>query len=744
MKKNFPEYFKKNLNQITFFVFNIFLFLPYYFSVAHLLKTFFRPWKNLLEDKQTEGFSFKEWFNRSAFNIISRGIGATMRLSIILIFIIFQTIFVIIIPILIFLYLILTPISYIFYLMTKSPEEKKDELREKFLIDRIMKDENLEKGKEWFEIIYQKHLKTTYWWSRENLFSMPPLARDWDRGYTPNLNKFSYDLTTNFSHYKNLVNREKEIQAIEQALAKSQESNVLIIGDEGVGKHTIIEALAKKIYQGKCIPILSYKRIVKLEMEKILSQSGDISQKQQLLKTLLDEAAKSKNIIIFIDNFHKYVTDESGYIDLSTILAEFAKLSHIHIVGITTPFLYQKFIFNNEKINRLFEKVDVYEISKDEALQILLNLAYDMENRYKVKITYESIAEIINKSANYITHIPFPEKAIVLLDEACVALQQSKQRFLTPLFVDQILSEKIHVPLILNQDLKNKLLKIEDLIKQEVFFQDTAINKLAATLRKSFVISSQRKKPLASFLFLGPTGVGKTETAKSLARLFFGSEKNLIRLDMSFYQQKEDISNLLGSSLNNNPGILSQALREKPYGVLLLDEIEKSDKDLLNIFLTLLDEGYLIDGFGKKIDCKNLVVIATSNAGTDYINKLVTTNNSYDNLENLFFNYLIENHLFSPEFLNRFDGVIIYSPLFKDAIRKVIIKKLDLLKKEIYQGYKINLVFTDEFIDLIINKGYQTQYGARYIDRVLRDEVEDHLAKLILTGKVKENDTFNL
>lgn len=744
-RQKFIPYFKNKLNEAIQFIFNIFVFLPYYFSVSQLIKTFFKPWKNLYQVKETEGFSFKEWSKRFSFNLISSCIGASLRFSVLLLYLIFQCAFVIITPLIFLIFLIITPLTYIISHLKKDEQQIKKELENSFIKTHLIMPDNYQSVKKWFEIYYSKRVKKSHWWRRENLFSLPPLARDWDKGYTPTLNKFSYDLTTIYPHYLHLVDREKEISLIERELSKSNEPNVLIVGEEGVGKHTIIEAFAKKIFQGNCSPVLAFKRVIKLDMEKILSQYQDSLQRYQLFKTLLEEAANSKNIIIVIDEIHQFISSDL-LIDLSSIIGDFAQSNRIQFIGITTPFFYQKYIFNNEKINRFFEKIDVYEIQKEEAEIILLDLALDYEEKYHIKISYEAIKEIINKSANYITHIPFPEKAIKLLDEASVFTELNQKNFLTPQIVDQVLQQKIHVPLIITPQLKEKLLNIEELLKKEIFFQDEAILKLGATLRKSFVISNQRKKPLASFLFLGPSGVGKTETAKVLAKQFFGSEKNLIRFDMSLYQQKEDISNLIGSTINNIPGLLIKALREKPYGVLLLDEIEKANKDLLNIFLTLLDEGYITDAFGKKVDGKNLVIIATSNAGVDFIRRKIQNNfKPFDQEFELdFFNYLVENKYFSPEFLNRFDGVIIYRPLTRESVIKIIEKKLNNLKRELDENYRIKLNFSREFIVSLAEKTNQTTYGARNIDRLIRDITEDQIAKLILQEKLKEGDEITI
>jgi len=442
-----------------------------------------------------------------------------------------------------------------------------------------------------------------------------------------------------------------------------------------------------------------------------------IKDNENYFEELLKEAETAKNIILFIDNFEKYL-------DLITSLEKYVKSNKLQIIAETTPFFYQKFIFPNEKANRLFEKIDVYEISKNQALEVVLEKFIDFENYHHVYLSYETILEIIDKSQFYITHIPFPEKAIDLLDSTCVYVKQKNKDKKTipqvlPEDINQILTEKTHIPTTINSQLKEKLLNLETLLKSEIFDQDQAINKLSSSLRRSFLLISKRKKPLASFLFLGPTGVGKTQTAKAIAKVFFANknqkeEKYLIRFDMSNYQSKYDIPKLIGDINNNDPGLLTSAIREQPYGVLLLDELEKADKNLLNIFLTVIDEGYFTDGYGHHVDCKNLVIIATSNAKS--INE------------------------FSPEFINRFDGVITFSHLTVNTLKLIADKVLKQLSFDLYQLYKVKVKFKNETINELINKGYHPQYGARNLERVIKDEIEDKIAKMILSDKIKEEE----
>lgn len=617
-----------------------------------------------------------------------------------------------------------------------------------FINEHLLRQENRQNVANWFDIYYKSQIKKKPWWELSSLFTTPPLARDWSAGYTPTLDQYSDELTLAKPHYAHLVDRETEIAQVEEILSKSQEANVVIVGEEGVGKHTIVEALAKRIFEGRINPLLAYKRIIKIDVEKILSQSEDSTQKEQIFKTLLLEAEHARNIIIFIDNFHKYISLDNGRgIDLTVAIAEFAGTKTLQFLTVTTPHEYQRNVFPNEKINRFFEKVEVSEIDSEKALAVLLSASFAYETRYNLIIPYESLYEIVEKSAFYITEIPFPEKAIELLDRSCIyAMEKMKNvkiKILTPDMVDSVLTEKTHIPVKLTEAMKAKLLNIEKYLEERIIQQTEGIEKLASSLRKSLVVSGTRTKPLASLLVLGPTGVGKTETAKALSQVFFDSEKNLVRFDMSLYQSPENISDLIGSQDRGDPGLLPSAIHQKPYGVLLLDEIEKANKDLINIFLTVLDEGYFTDGFGRRVDCKNLIIIATSNAGSDYIWSNLNANFILDeNFDKQLINHLIEEKIFNPEFLNRFDGVIVYRPLDPHAIGLVAKKMLEKIGNDIYKLYQIKFTLSDSFLQELIDRGYDPKFGARNMERVIREKIEDKIARMVLAGQIARGQTI--
>lgn len=767
MKKDISLHTKQIIKDYFEVVTTLIFFFPYFFSFAPLLKTLFYPWKHMVTKKETRGFSFSEYFNRLFLNVMSSFIGASMRLSLISFCIIFEIGYLLSIPLFtIFFFCLIIPIKIGIYVLRPSDEEIKEQEKSDFLASHCLKEENKVIVTEWFEEIWNKQELEKKWWDKKILFSYPPLARDWAVGYTPTLDSYVEDLTS--STYQttthHIVGRKNELKEMQEILTKSEEANIILIGEEGVGKRTVVDALARLIYEGQTGKQLAYKRILKLNMEKILTTFTDLKQRELFFEDLLSEAVEAKSVILLLENIDKYCSSGEGRIDLTISLEKFARHPALQFIGITTPFFYQRFIFLNEKISRLFARVDVKEISKQEALTTILHSIPLFEKTYSVSIPYETASAIIEKSEFYITYIPFPEKAIELLDQTCSHYfaqekkpQPTRTSLILPEYVDTVLSEKTHIPTRLTTDMRAKLLKLEALLEERVVFQTKAISSLASALRRSFILLGKRKKPLATFLFLGPTGVGKTETAKALSSLFFGNETYLTRFDMSLYQSKDDIKTLIGSLESGLPGLLSQAIREKPYAVLLLDELEKAHPDLINVFLTVIDEGYFTDGFGKRVDCKNLIIIGTSNAGADFIykqqaviNKLSSAISSEeiippqeDGTASLI-DYLIEKKVYSPEFLNRFDGVVVYDPISDNALLLLAKKMSNVIQDTIYSLYKIRIVVKDETLMEVIKKHYNPAFGARNLEHVVTQEIEDKISILLLENKIGEGQTVVL
>ncbi len=722
-------------------IYNLLCFLPYLFSVRFTLKTFFYPWKNLVKIRKTNGgFSFQEMFDCWSFNFVSRFIGSLMRFFLLVSFVLVFIFFIFFIPLFYLLYLI--------YRVRRNKKRKKTEIyrrkfKHSFLTNHCLKENNRVLVADFLNNYFNKQDYANLWWKKDNLQNMPPLAYDWARGYTLLLSQCSTEFQTHDKDIeKRIIGHQKELEIIEQILSLDREANVLLISEEGINKKDLLFYLADKIYHGQTKENLNYKKILELNMELILNKYTDHKKREMLFERLLIEAINSSNVILFIDNLDRYVSSENNAVNLSLPLYKLGKDPNLQIVATTSPHAYQKYIFVNEFVKSVFVSVNVNEISQKDMLELLLHDWFVYENKYNLIISYEILEYIINKSNFYFNEILFPEKAFRLLNRVCVYAQKNNFEFISEDDVNKVLEEMISAPVFLTEDIKNKLLSLEKNLKSKVLFQEKAIEKIASAMRRSFFLLGRRTKPLATFLFLGPTGVGKTFTAKIIAQNFFGSDKFLIRFDMALYQNPESIKDLIGSSLDKEPGLLSSAIRAHPYGVLLLDEIEKAHKDLNNIFLTLLDEGYFTDGFGKKIDCKNLVVVATSNAAADLIYKKVGAKETFN--DNQLLNYLIENQFFSPEFINRFDGMVMFGDLDKDEIIEIAGLMLDEIKKDVAKTYKINIRVRSATLLKLIHDKYNLVFGARNMERLLSEDIQDRVAKLILSGQAKEGDSITL
>ncbi len=732
----------------TFFegLINIFLFLPYFFSVEILLRTLFAPWKGLSDTSTSRGFSLSAMGNRFMFNLISVWIGATIRLVMIGIFFLVQTIFILLIPFIILFFFALLPVLMLWDVITPSAHQKKERAKQRFLRTHLQDQNNAPYAAQLFEMHYDRLWDRAQWWKLKNLFQTVPLASDWAAGYTPTLDRYATEISTAAFHKRTLhiVGRDAEIESIEQSLLRAEEANVLVTGFEGVGKHTIIEAFARRVAHGVCHPRLAHKRILRLSMEKILTVSRDPKEREAFFGKLLKEAAHSGNVILLIDEIDRYVSSgASGRVDMTATLAQYAHSNRVQIIGVCTPYAYNTYIFPNQSLGHLFSVITIAEITKSEALEVLFEYHLWYERHYRVTIPYETLVTIIDKSDFFITSIPFPTKAVQLLDTVCVYTTQTlKQKVVLPEHIDPVLTAQTHAPTKVTEEMKQKLLTLEKQLETQVLNQQTAIHEVAAALRRAFLLLGKRKKPLASFLFVGSTGVGKTETAKAITETFFDDQSALLRFDMSTFQTREDISKLIGSPQTQQPGLLTSAIRNHPYGVLLLDEIEKASHDLLNIFLTMLDEGYLVDGTGTHLDCKNLVIIATSNAGSDYLHSMQQQHIAINSSQLM--NYLIEQGHFSPEFLNRFDGVITFQPMQSSSMMPIAQKMLATIQQNVKDLYQVNLEVSDQSLQYIVQQNTDPSFGARNLDRILRDQIEDQVAQLILSGKAQPGATIRI
>ncbi len=740
MHQDFFSFVKTKTHDWITAVTNIFLFLPYFFSISSLIKTLFAPWKRIESEKKEAGFSLSDWYDRVSLNVVSRAVGFVIRTGLIGTYLVLQCLFMLSMPLIFLIWLLSLPGQYVLYINTPSADEKKAELKAWFMQTHLTDQKNEPSIAAWFEQMYaETHLKP--WWTLDRLFTMPQLAYDWTSGYTPTLDQFAVDVSKTVRSAHPILGRVKEIEEVQQTLSKSRNANVILVGDEGSGRTSIIEGLAQAVTLGKVHPQLQFKRILSIDIEKIIAQTTDFAQRETILNAIFTEAKKAGNIILVMFDIDRFVSNEANRLDLSKSILTAAESEGLHILATTTSYAYQKYVFPQKSIVQAFTKLDVNEISSETTLHILATHALDYEKKFKLVVPFEALQQVFQLAETHITNIPQPEKSINLLDDVVTFAANQKLPSVNTDTINAVLTQKTHVPTSIDDTMKEKLLTLEPLLKKRIIQQDMAVSTVAASLRKAFVLSGSRKKPLASFLFLGPTGVGKTETAKALIGEFFGKETQLVRFDMSLYQSKNDIGKLVGDSATGEPGQLTEAIRKQPYGVLLLDELEKADKNLLNIFLTLLDEGYFTSGQGEKVDCKNLIIIATSNAGSSYISELLTKGET--DIESKLIDHLISTKVYSPEFLNRFDGIAVYSPLSQQALLTIAGMLTQKLSAEILAKYKVTVTFSPEFLSKIVTEGYDPRFGARNLQRTLTEKVEDSISKQILEKTLASGSQLN-
>ena len=626
------------------------------------------------------------------------------------------------------------------------------------------------------------------------------------------LEKYGKNLTLIASQNKidPVIGREKEIERAIQILSRRTKNNPVFIGDPGVGKTSVAEGLAINISSGNVPDNLIGKVLYTLDMGSMLAGAKYRGEFEERMKQVIEEVAKNGNIILFIDELHTIIgagsTGEST-IDASNILKPALSRGDIQIIGATTIDEYRKHIEKDSALERRFQPVLITEPTKEETIEILKGLREKYEGHHNVKITDEAIVAAVDLAIRYITDRFLPDKAIDLIDESasrvrlrenslqknsistdkCTLDKETDYKLNEDIIEDEILGigiklsdnipnienhKKSYVGIVdkeiiaevvelwtgvpVNQIVKEeayKLLNLEEILHGRIVGQDQAVMSISKAIRRSRAGLKDPKRPIGSFLFLGPTGVGKTELCKALAEVQFGDENQIIRIDMSEYMEKHAVSKLIGSPPGyvgyNEGGQLTEKVRRNPYSVVLFDEIEKAHGDVFNILLQILDDGRLTDSKGRMIDFKNTILIMTSNIGATKINKNKVlgfetnkdkedTRNQYDKMKESIMGELKQK--FKPEFLNRIDDIIVFHPLEEYHIYEIV----KLMTRDVIQRLKsldIDLKISEEAVKLIAKKGLDLEYGARPLKRVIQRELEDTLSEAILKGDIKKGNS---
>jgi ATP-dependent Clp protease ATP-binding subunit ClpC len=612
-----------------------------------------------------------------------------------------------------------------------------------------------------------------------------------------------------------VIGRDSETQRLLEILCRRIKNNPCLIGEPGVGKTAVVEGLAQRIVEGNIPEILKGKRVVSLDLTSMIAGAKYRGEFEERLKKTMEEIIKDKNIIIFIDEIHTIIGagGAEGAIDASNILKPALARGEIQCIGATTINEYRKYIEKDSALERRFQPINVGEPSKEETLEILKGLRDKYEAHHRVEITDEALEAAVNLSDRYITDRFMPDKAIDLIDEGAAkvriqnltappdlkdleekidnidkekeeairvqdferaaslrdrerALREKldymkdnwdTQNSMKTLVVDaeniaSVVSSWTKIPIQkLTESESEKLLNLEDILHKRVVGQNEAVKSIARAVRRARVGIKDPNRPIGSFIFLGPTGVGKTELSKALAEAMFGDENSIIRIDMSEYMESHSVSRLIGSPPgyvgHEEGGQLTEAVRRKPYSIVLLDEIEKANTEVFNILLQIMEDGRLTDSKGKVVDFKNTIVIMTSNVGAHQIKKQknigFSNNNDGDDkneYEKMKENILEElKHKFRPEFLNRIDDTIVFHKLSDDDLNKIIDLMFASIRKRL-EGREIYLNFEDNSKKFLLNKGIDLDYGARPLRRLIIKEVEDRLSEEILQGNIRIGD----
>jgi ATP-dependent Clp protease ATP-binding subunit ClpC len=613
-----------------------------------------------------------------------------------------------------------------------------------------------------------------------------------------------------------IVGREKEIERVAQVLSRRKKNNPVLIGEPGVGKTAIAEGLATRIVQKKVSRVLHDKRVVTLDLASLVAGTKYRGQFEERMKAVMNELEKAKDVILFIDELHTIVGagGASGSLDASNIFKPALARGDLQCIGATTLDEYRQYIEKDGALDRRFQKIIIDPTTEDETLKILNNIKHKYEEHHNVKYTEKAIESSVKLSSRYITDRYLPDKAIDVMDEAgsrvhlanivvpenivtlegqiqdikskknqvvknqnfeeAARLRDEEKRFLTDLeqakldwevksqsIIHEVTEENVAdvvsmmtgIPVNrVAQSESEKLVKMEDVLKKFIIGQDEAIVKLSKAIRRTRAGLKDPNRPIGSFIFTGPTGVGKTEMAKVLARFLFDSEENLIRIDMSEYMEKFNVSRLVGAPPGyvgyEEGGQLTEKVRRKPYSVVLLDEIEKAHPDIFNILLQVLDEGVLTDSLGRKVDFKNTILIMTSNIGTRDIKSIGSM--GFGNLDDADSHSKMKSQIedsvkkvFSPEFLNRIDDLITFKQLTRDDIFKIIdISTAQLLKR--IHSLGITFEFDDSAKEFLSEKGYDPKFGARPLRRAVQKYVEDPVSEEVLKGTFKEGSKIKV
>lgn len=597
----------------------------------------------------------------------------------------------------------------------------------------------------------------------------PERAENQLRSKTFFLDKYGRDIThlAKNGKLKPLIGRKKELLLVIQTLIREMKNNPILIGEAGVGKTAIVEGLAQRIIQQDITPLLQDKRIVELNIGSLVAGTKFRGEFEERLTQIIKEAKSNHEVIIFIDEIHTLVGTGAaeGALGASDILKPALARGEFPCIGATTITEYRKYIEKDSALERRFQPIMVKEPTPEETLEILKQLKEAKETFHCLQIEPSALKAAVELSVRYLPDRRLPDKALDVLETACTKVKvpqltmygkkeeiEKAGGVVTAEIITEVVAEMTGIPIKkLSEAEKKKYVNLAEIIKKRLIGQDEAVEKVAETVKLARAGLRDPKKPIGVFLFLGPTGVGKTELARALAEILFGSEQEIIRFDMSEYMEKHTVSKLIGAPPgyigHEEEGQLTGRLRTKPYSVVLLDEVEKAHPDVTNIFLSVFDEGRLTDSKGRTIDAKNAIFIMTSNIGTEIYQKHPLGFSQTDSAEALRMRGELESEIkrnFRPEFLNRIDEIIMFRPLYEEAVYKIAANLTETYKKRVLENKGIELIIEPEVMMKVCGEGYDVNNGARPLNRAFERLIIKPLSNMIIQGDFTEGDNVRI
>ena len=570
-------------------------------------------------------------------------------------------------------------------------------------------------------------------------------ARDWSAGYTPLLNSLAKNISSDIQ-FGGLLTRDtdshrKTVDQMIGFLTNANRRNALLVGDNGVGKTTTVYSFTQRLLMDKQVPqSLQFQQVVGLNAAALLAQAGDRGKLESMVLQLLSEVYHAKNIILYFDDAHLFMKEATGSVDLSNVLLPFVEKGGVRMIFSMTPKDWQELTRNNTALSGLFNYLAVNEPDEDSTMRILEDQVLLIEQKHKVVFTFQALQEAYRLSDRYYHDFAQPGKSIKLMEQS---VNVAKGGIVTAEHIQQTIEQTRGVKVSkASTNEKEQLLNLEEELHRRMINQVRAVQVVSDALRRSRSGVASPNRPVGTFLFLGPTGVGKTELSKALADAYFGGEDHMIRVDMNEFVRSKDVARLLDASGAKGESFAAK-IRQQPFSVVLLDEIEKAHPDVVNVLLQLLDEGRLKDSDDKIVNFRDAIIIATSNAGADTIRARIEAGQDLPSFEQEFTDELINSGQFKPEFLNRFDEIVLFRPLTPDELVQVVDLLLAAVNKTLYKK-KVTVGLTDAGKRWIVDRGYDPRLGARPMRRMMQRTVENIVAKKLLDGSLDSGGSITL